>query len=347
MQHVLRRGFLTAAIVIASGLEVSLFAHDPGLSALEIRVGRSDLVATLSLAEADARALGATGSAFPPLHSAVGVWADGIRLKGELQQIAPDATGGLRVTLRFPRGSGARLTITSGVPGLLARGHRELVSIRAESGTLLAERVLDAASNGLVVDIGTRPGGTAEMAGRFFSLGVRHIVSGYDHLLFLAAMLLVAKGLAEGAAIITAFSAAHALALVLAVAGVVSLPGHVVEPLIAASVVWVGVENLFRRRVARRWLPAFGFGVVHGLAFAGALSELGAAESGGSLAVRLAFFNLGIEAGQLAFGLLTVPLLWYARRWPLLAYRAQTAGSLSVAIAGAYWFITRLAALDS
>jgi ABC-type uncharacterized transport system permease subunit len=102
------------------------------------------------------------------------------------------------------------------------------------------------------------------------------------------------------------------------------------------------VENLLRRTTGNRWLPAFAFGLIHGLAFAGALAELGAGGSGASLAVRLGLFNMGIEAGQLAFALLTVPLICYARRTPHYLRLLQTAGSVCVALAGGYWLVERL-----
>ncbi|MGH8310342.1 MAG: HupE/UreJ family protein, partial [Steroidobacteraceae bacterium] len=219
--------------------------------------------------------------------------------------------------------------------------HRQLLTIRADGGSIVAERMLDASVNRLVFELGEPPAGALEAAGRFFSLGIHHIVTGYDHLLFLAAMLLVVRRFREGVAIITAFSAAHAVALVLASLGFFTVPSQVVEPLIAASIVWVGVENLVRRNVTRRWVPAFGFGLIHGLAFASALSDFAAADSGGSLAVRLAFFNLGIEAGQLAFALLALPLLWHAARWPGLFSQARAAGSMGVAAAGTFWLIER------
>jgi hydrogenase/urease accessory protein HupE len=333
--RVLRPGLLAVLLVVVAA--TPLRAHDPGLSALDVRIGASQIVATVSLADVDAAPL----APFP--IDAIVLAADGIRLNNATQEIGPEPGGGVRVVLSFPRPAGAQLSVTSEVPGRLARGHRQLLSVHNEDGAVLAERMLDAAANTTVVTLAARPSTATTIAGEFFALGIHHIVTGYDHLLFLAAMLLVVGGLREAVAIITAFSAAHAVALVLATIGVLTIPAHVIEPLIAASVVWVGVENLVRPDVGRRWMPAFGFGLVHGLAFAGALSELGAAGSRGSLALRLGFFNAGIEAGQLAFAALALPLLWQARRWPVLASRTRTIGSVAVAVAGVYWLVARLA----
>src|SRR5439155_14958267 len=110
----------------------------------------------------------------------------------------------------------------------------------------------------------------------FFRLGVEHIVTGYDHLLFLAALLLVCKSLREAAAVITFFTVAHSITLSLAALDIVRLPARFVEPAIAASIVYVGLENIFgRHRIAGRAAITFAFGLVHGLGFASALREVG------------------------------------------------------------------------
>jgi hydrogenase/urease accessory protein HupE len=328
-----RPGLLATVLLVSCVLRGTADAHDPGLSGLEVAVGPAHVDVTLSIASADAEMLRAP-------HDAVHVWSDGVALTRPLLHTTRDSTG-VRIVLRFDTSYPKRLTVTSEVPAQLSRGHRQLVSIRTMAGGVLAERLIDAAANTVAVELTqAEPGGAA--AARFFSLGIHHIVSGYDHLLFLAAMLLVATTFRAAAAIITAFSAAHAAALVLASIGLITMPAAVVEPLIAASVIWVGLENVWRREVAGRWRPAFAFGLVHGLAFAGALSELGAAETTGSLVARLAYFNLGIEAGQLAFAALVLPLLWYVHRWPQAAARVQVAGSICVVVAGGYWLLLRM-----
>ena len=324
---------LLAILILAASTRVA--AHDPGLSALDVRVGASAIVATMSLAEVDARALDASG--------AIEISFEDVPLVGTLGPIEPDPSGGRRLKWRFRGVSEGRLTVTSHVPGRLARGHRQLLVVRGQDGTLQAEQMIDAATSTVVVHIG-RNATTTDTARRFFALGLHHIVTGYDHLLFLTGMLLVVKRLRDAAAIVTAFTAAHAVALGAAAVGAISVPPQVIEPLIAASVIWVGVENLVRRNVTGRWLPAFGFGLVHGLAFAGALSELDMATSGESLILRLASFNAGIEAGQLALSLVVVPMLGSVRRWPGFALRARYAGSVCVVLAGSYWLMERFSA---
>lgn len=186
------------------------------------------------------------------------------------------------------------------------------------------------------------PRGAAAPSGGlgFFRLGVGHILSGYDHLLFLAALLLGGGGWVTLLKIVTAFTMAHSLTLALAALGLVSISARVVEPLIAASIVWVAVENVVRREgVSRRWIVSFAFGLIHGLGFADALHPL--ALPAWPLARALLGFNLGVEAGQALVIALTVPLVLWARgaTWQASAARVT---SLAVALVGAGWLVERL-----
>src|ERR1041385_4842529 len=126
---------------------------------------------------------------------------------------------------------------------------------------------------------------------RFLTLGIEHILTGYDHLALLLAVLLTGGSLLSNARIITSFTIAHSLTLALATFGVITLPATIVEPLIAASIVFVGIENLVRRQLAKRWLITFGFGLVHGLGFASILRELGIGAMGIPGAIPLVSFN--------------------------------------------------------
>jgi hypothetical protein len=123
----------------------------------------------------------------------------------------------------------------------------------------------------------------------------------------------------------------------------VSLPASVVEPLIAASIVFVGVENLLRREEPKgRWALTFAFGLIHGFGFAGVLKEVGLGTSTGSLVVSLFSFNLGVELGQLAVTALVLPLLWKPRDVPAFKPYGLPVISAVVALAGAYWLTARL-----
>ncbi len=177
---------------------------------------------------------------------------------------------------------------------------------------------------------------------RFFSLGVWHIWTGYDHLLFLFAVLLAGGGLARLAAIVTSFTLAHSITLGAAATGLVHLPVAPVEAAIALSIVYVAAENLLDLGADRRALVTFGFGLIHGFGFASVLAET-ALPTGGILVPLLAF-NLGVEAGQLAVVLAVVPLLAIALS-SRHAQRIKFTLSALIALAGAVWAVERIAAI--
>ena len=174
----------------------------------------------------------------------------------------------------------------------------------------------------------------------FFLLGVEHILTGYDHLLFLAALLLRGGRLLSLLKIVTAFTLAHSLTLALAVLGLVTIPDRLVESVIAASIVWVAGENLILREApSQRWLVSFLFGLVHGFGFASALTPL--ALPPWNLAMALLGFNVGVEAGQALVVLLLLPLL-LAMRGAVWEGRVVRTASLAVALAGCAWLVERV-----
>ena len=181
---------------------------------------------------------------------------------------------------------------------------------------------------------------TSSGPGGFFLLGVHHILSGYDHLLFLLVLLVGGGSVVSLFKIITAFTLAHSITLALAVLHVVVLPDRLVEPVIAVSIVWVATENLILRDVpSQRWLVSFLFGLVHGFGFASALTPL--ALPPWNLAMALLGFNLGVEAGQALVVLVLVPpLIWM--RGSIWEPRLVRTASLAVALVGAAWFVQRL-----
>jgi len=180
---------------------------------------------------------------------------------------------------------------------------------------------------------------------RYGALGVEHILSGPDHLLFLLALVLLVRGWRQLTLTITAFTAAHSLSLALAVLGVVRLPPGPVEALIAASIVPVAIEALRPSGVdptligRAPWLAAFCFGLLHGLGFATALTELGLPPD--HLPAALASFNLGVEAGQLlVVALVLLPVRWLQRqpRW------VQAVPAYGIAAVAMAWTIERVGA---
>jgi HupE/UreJ protein len=132
------------------------------------------------------------------------------------------------------------------------------------------------------------------------------------------------------------------VSLALVVVAGVRAPSSVVEPLIAASIAWVGLENLLRQRPHTRWFVVFGFGLIHGFGFADALIELGFGTSMADIATALISFNGGVELGQLAAAGTMLPLVWIVRSRPAWHSRLVPACSLLITIAGAYWLMDRL-----
>jgi hydrogenase/urease accessory protein HupE len=189
------------------------------------------------------------------------------------------------------------------------------------------------------------PRGMSEIARAYAVLGVEHILSGYDHLLFVISLLFLVGFRRRLVWTITAFTAAHSITLASAALGWLTLRSAPVEACIALSIVLVAGEALRQRdTLARRWpaLVAFLFGLVHGLGFAGALQEIGLPQN--HLAVALLTFNLGVETGQL----LTVAAAWLlwrvVARLPRLEY-ARTAVLYAMGGLAAFWTLERASAI--
>lgn len=189
--------------------------------------------------------------------------------------------------------------------------------------------------------------------------GIRHILLGYDHVLFLLTLLLPAvvrrehgrwqavsgfkPAAIEVAKVVTAFTVAHSITLVLAMLQLIALPSRLVESAIAATIVLAALNNLHPVVTRRIWLAAFGFGLVHGLGFAGALEALGLPRQ--AFLLSLLSFNLGIELGQLTIVALFLPIAYLCRTTPLYPRVVLQAGSLAIVALGSLWLKDRALAL--
>jgi hydrogenase/urease accessory protein HupE len=174
---------------------------------------------------------------------------------------------------------------------------------------------------------------------RVFILGVEHILIGYDHILFLFALLVVAKQFWQMVKVASAFTVAHSITLALAWYGIVDLPSRLVESAIALSIVIVAIQNIVRQRFGYRWVLAGIFGLIHGLGFYSALRDLGLGQN--DMALNLLAFNLGVEAGQLVIiALFFLPIIWWNRQhW----YRSSTrACSVLILLVASWWVIERV-----
>ena len=182
----------------------------------------------------------------------------------------------------------------------------------------------------------------------YIVLGVEHILLGFDHLLFVLALVIITRGAVRIVKTITAFTVAHSVTLSLAVLGYVDVPGPPVEATIALSIVFLAVEILRtldgKETLTSRkpWLVALIFGLLHGLGFAGALSEIGLPQS--AIPLALASFNIGVELGQLAFVgvvLIVMRLLALQSDWPMATRKLApyAIGTISM-----FWVIDRISA---
>ncbi len=172
--------------------------------------------------------------------------------------------------------------------------------------------------------------------------GFEHIIpKGLDHILFVLGLFF--SSLLLGALLwqVTAFTLAHSVTLGLAALGIVVVPGSIVEPLIALSIVWVAVENCCFVQ-SSRWRPAivFAFGLLHGLGFASVLSDYGLPKD--DLVPSLLAFNLGVELGQIAVLLAAFLLTYLVRNRHWYRSRVQIPVSIVIATVGAYWFVERV-----
>ncbi|MDD1519138.1 MULTISPECIES: HupE/UreJ family protein [Bradyrhizobium] len=223
------------------------------------------------------------------------------------------------------------------------RAARQVVLIA--QGRSETQALLDA--HNTTVTLSTAPPSLSSTMQRYLITGVEHIFLGYDHVAFLVAIVLWARRLLPVVKIVTAFTIAHSLTLSLAALNVLVIPSRIVEPAIAASIVFVAVENFFSRDIDRRWRVAFLFGLIHGFGFAGALREIGLPPD--AIVSALAAFNVGVEIGQIAIVALLLPVLGVldrltavGREQPARAAGLVYAMSGGIGLLGGYWLLRRV-----
>lgn len=333
-------------------------AHEIGLSVVELRLEQERILAQLTFAQSEVEGLA------QPLRTGGQISAAATSTKAGMEELArmalkitsddrlleavdvsvqeePNNTIQFRVS--YSALAGSQLRVLSALPDKLTPGHRQFLVVRSRDGQTLAERILDGTNNTFEADL-TRLGKSETKPGsfrQFLVLGVEHILTGYDHVVFLLALLLAGGAFWNTAKIVTSFTLAHSITLALAALDVVRIPSSVVEPMIAVSIVYVGVENLLRDDLRWRWLLTFAFGLVHGFGFASVLRELGVGAAGVGVVVPLVSFNLGVELGQIGIMLLVLPLIWKLRSQPFFVVRCVPACSLLVALVGGYWLLQR------
>ncbi len=247
------------------------------------------------------------------------------------------AQAGDSLTLQFdcdhPVG---RLSVHDRLPAVLGESHHVIALLTWDGGS--RSHAFSAAQPVMQADL--RHAAAANGAASFFLLGIEHIATGYDHLLFVLALVLCGGSLLQLLKIVTAFTLAHSVTLGAAAFDLVTLPSVLVEAVIALSIAYVAFENLYPRfAISRRWTIGFAFGLVHGFGFSSVLKEIGLPKNSELLA--LLNFNLGVEAGQIVAVAIVVPLLIWVRRqaWGV---RAVQGTSAAVLVTGLVLFVERV-----
>lgn len=330
----------SAAITVLLAGAPTVWAHDPGLSTLTLRAHGVRLTAVVRLNRADLQPIDADRTvALETLAPAMLELAVDGRLVAATATRATFKDGHALVQVGYDVGGGRTLVLRSRWLERLAFGHKQLARLEGPEGDVLAERLLGAAAPALEAPL-TGVSSPARAVG-FFRLGVEHILTGADHLLFLATVLLACPRPSGALRLVSAFTAAHSLTLALATVGRVRIPPALVEPAIAGSVVVAAVLNLLGSGVAERVGLTFAFGLVHGLGFASALADLEVGPSLGPVLRSLAAFTGGVEVGQMAVAALVLPAPWILRRWTVFGRAALRACSLVAALVGCVWLVER------
>jgi hydrogenase/urease accessory protein HupE len=319
---------------VALGVIALLASHQIGLSQ-GTWVQRGDVVDAELVFRADERPDVAARSLAGIVLTADGGRCEGAVVSSDLvvdADLPPGERDGLALSLRFTCGHVGRVTVDmTGLMAALAPGHRHLGKALSSTG----EQAILTSSSSPAFSFGVEASPTA-----YLWIGVLHIWGGIDHLVFLLALILVGGRLRSLVAVVTAFTISHSITLAIAVLGLWTPPSDIVEPLIAASIAWVGIENFFVTDAERRWRITAPFGLIHGFGFAGALADVGI--PAGREPLVLFLFNLGVELGQLAVLLAVLPGVQWARARGVLSTSAVRWLSAGIVLLAGWWFFERV-----
>jgi hydrogenase/urease accessory protein HupE len=367
---------LALSVCVLCALPPSADGHPAPFSYIDVRIGASGITGTLVVHDFDvAHDLGIETPAslldaaiaqqqrarlVALVERRIRLLADDVPTTvewGALSVLADRQSLALAFQAVLPSGQALRLRSGQAAPGTITLDalifpydpvHQTFVNVY-EGDALRHQAILDFDHRTLRYYSGTRQGVWAVVR-TFVPAGIEHILIGPDHVLFLIGLLLLGgSGWALGG-IVTAFTIGHSITLSAAALDLVTPPARLIEPAIALSIVFVGVDNLLvaaarqtrtvPTRDIRAWVAGV-FGLVHGFGFASVLKEFGLPS--GALGWSLFSFNLGVEIGQLLIVLVVASALAAVRRrYPPLAERMTWAGSIGVILAGGYWFVERV-----
>jgi len=333
---------------------ISARAHDLPLSYVDLRLNGEGIEVTVeSSAKNFSRELGdldePTMLASPPADRLLAVVTAGLTISSAGEALAPelravDPLAGrrdIRLHLHFPRRTMGDAIQVRGALFPADPRHKTFLNIY-EGEALKYQGIFDQTTAQIEYrrDAGQSLGAVVR---QFVFEGMHHIFIGPDHILFIVGLLLLGGSLGHLLKIITAFTIAHSVTLVLATLNLLNPPARVIEPIIALSIVFVGAHALLRGGGGRDWrlLFAFAFGFIHGFGFANVLRDMALPRT--ALGWSLFSFNVGVEIGQACIVLAVAPALalLYRRSAPA-AERVVAAAAFCVVFAGSFWFAQRL-----
>lgn len=357
MLRFLRRAALAVSAVL--GCSLGSHAHDLPMSSIDVQVNSEFLLARVTAHSIDlSRAIGPSAPedslldrvALPRLakplfalvQERIHLAADGRPLSGSLEGLIAEADArAVTIVVRYPLEAPAK---TLEAEGLLFPDdplHLTLLDVRGEGGAIREDffnkdqlRLRVALTSGRAI---------MPVVKRFVASGIHHIFIGPDHILFIIGLILLGGSVRQLLKIVTGFTIAHSITLTVATLGLANPPGRIIEPLIALSIVYVGLDNLRAKPGKRdmRAFAAFGFGLVHGFGFASVLREFGLPP--GSIGWALLSFNAGVEVGQVCIVAAVAPVLALVRaKSSRSGALVAKLGSVVVALAGAFWFVERV-----
>ena len=346
------------ALAVLLGVALPAAAHPVPFSYLDVQIepGAIDLTLVVHVFDAahelgvnppelllDPSVLGPQGDKLVALlRSRLQIAAGGRTLTGgawSAPEPLPDRQS-IRLRARYQTGDAPGSVTVTATLFPYDRAHQTFLNFY-EDGALTSQAILDGNHPQLEYFTGSRQGVFAVIR-KFVPAGIHHILIGPDHLLFLVGLLLLGGSFRRLLLVVSSFTLAHSITLSLAALNLVTPPARVIEPAIALSIVYVGVDNLMvgRGRDVRAWI-AFTFGFIHGFGFANVLREMNLPSR--ALGWSLFSFNLGVEIGQLLVVVLVASALMALRsRNEAAGRRLALAGSLAVILMGAFWFVQRV-----
>lgn len=361
----MRASFLALASWLALlALASSAVAHSAGLSHGDYRWQDGRLLAAVSFARSDLidklpwlvdREGRKSLVAFEDQRARLGAWlGDGLDVETDGARCSPTFDA-----MRFD-GDGIAFAIAYACPGQartltvatrflidLDANHRHVATVQVDDRSASFVTSVDHPSFAFAVAPAATAQETDHQASNggagfssFLGMGIAHILTGYDHLLFLLGLVLVGGPLRSLALAVTAFTVSHSITLALAALDVWTPSTRIVEPCIALSIAYIGVENWFVDSAAGRFKITFPFGLVHGFGFASALRAVAIPRP--QIPLALFGFNLGVEIGQLGVVALLLPLVLLVRKREAPRRPATRACTVAVALAGAVWFVIRV-----